>query len=336
MKIKHVTIPVFIPELACPHRCIFCDQEKITGHTMPPMEKVRAVIDRYFSTINPSKTHVEIGFFGGNFTGIPREDQKAYLKIAQEYMQENIIDGIRLSTRPDYINNDILELLKDKGVTTIELGAQSMDDEVLQRSGRGHTANDTRKASNLIRQKGFDLGLQMMIGLPGDTLDKAINTAEQVVELGASNTRIYPTLVIKNTPLADLWKQDKFKPLTLKEAIEWSAALVPIFEAGKVNIIRMGLHPSEGILNGKDFLDGPFHPSLRELVMTELWKNILSKAISEHNGKNIEEIQVSPVQINVAIGYKSINRKMLNDLIGDVKFVSNQKLEGREYYVVSG
>ncbi len=200
MKQRHYNIPIFIPELACPFQCIYCNQQKISGRLKIPTEKeILKSIEDHLATIPTENSEVELAFFGGNFTGIDKSEQMRLLKLVKPYLGNGRISGIRLSTRPDYINDEILEMLKGFGVTTIELGAQSLDDKVLRLSKRGHTAKDTERAANMVLKAGFSLGLQMMIGLPGDTLESAIYTANRIVGLGADNTRIYPTLVIRDT-----------------------------------------------------------------------------------------------------------------------------------------
>lgn len=262
---KHYTVPIFVPELACPNRCVFCNQNSISGcHSQPDPEEVKLIIEERLHTIPKVNTHIEIGFFGGNFTGIDERQQKEYLEIAQKYYHQNDVHGIRLSTRPDYITPQSLDLLKQFNVTTIELGAQSLDEDVLKLAGRGHTIEDIEYASKLIHKYGFRLGLQMMTGLPGDTVEKSIKTANKIIELGASDVRIYPTLVIKNTELEKLWLSGTYKPQSLDEAVNLSAALIDIFNKAGLNIIRVGLHPSDDLL--RDMLAGPFHPSFRQLA----------------------------------------------------------------------
>ena len=331
---KQYTIPVFIPQLACPHQCVFCNQRKISG-TMksPSMEEVQNIIDNHLRTFPDKEKHVEIGFFGGSFTGIPFDRQESYLQIADSYFKKGEVQGIRLSTRPDYIDLKVLLLLKAHHVTTIELGAQSLDEEVLRLSGRGHTVKDVEKASAMIKNEGFELGLQMMIGLPGDTVEKSVATAQRIVELGAGNTRIYPTLVIRETDLEKLYLENKYIPLTLSQAVDNVKRLIPVFESGNVQIIRIGLHPSEGLLNGNDMLAGPFHVSFRELVMTEIWNDIQQQLIiNAGKGKNIV-IHVSPAELNVAIGYGGKNRKMLQKHYRNVKYTPDSSLNARNYYV---
>jgi histone acetyltransferase (RNA polymerase elongator complex component) len=217
-------------------------------------------------------------------------------------------------------------------VKTIELGAQSMDESILLKSGRGHSVRDTIKASELIHHHGFSLGLQMMIGLPGDTLDFSVYTAIKIVELGAENTRIYPALVIRDTKLAELYFKGIYQPLSIGEAVEWSKRIYPVFEKAGITVLRIGLHPSEGLISGKDLITGPFHPSFRELVMTELWHEELNKIENTGSKRNIV-VMVNPSQMNFAIGYGGKNRKMLRERFGQVKFVSDPLLEGRLYHV---
>ena len=276
---------------------------------------------------------MEIGFFGGTFTGIPLNEQERYLKTAAPYLKKGVIHGIRLSTRPDYINKEVLDLLKKYGVTTVELGAQSLDDEVLKASYRGHTAEQVAAASAMILDYGFDLGLQMMIGLPGDTFEKSMKTAEKIIELGASNTRIYPSLVIKDTAMHRWFEQGGYKPLSLKEAVEWSKHLLLLFEKNNVSVIRMGLHPSEGLIDGSELVAGPFHPSFRELVLTEIWGDILKPLSDKFTEKKNIVIKVNPLQLNYATGYSGKNKKRLLQHFNQVKIIPSSEIKGRDFVV---
>ncbi|MBU2651834.1 MAG: radical SAM protein [Bacteroidetes bacterium] len=330
--IKHYTIPVFIPELGCPFRCIYCDQYKISGKVQKPEdEEIIAEIESHLNTFRKKNRRVELGFFGGNFTGLPKEDMLHYLALIQPYFKDGQIDAIRLSTRPDYIDRNILDILKRYHVETVELGAQSMDDEVLQLSGRGHTAEDTAKASGMIRKHGFRLGLQMMTGLPGDTLVKSKNTAKAFADLGAVDVRIYPALVIRGTYLETMYLEGAYRPQALDEAVSWSKELFLIFENAGIRIIRMGLHPSEGIAGGEDLVAGPFHPSFRELVLTDIWGEHL-KNISLGRSEKVS-ISVSPSQFNYAIGYDAKNKKRLLKTFKYVTFLKDPGLSGRSYHV---
>jgi histone acetyltransferase (RNA polymerase elongator complex component) len=227
---KHFTVPVFVPELACPNRCVFCNQNSISGcHRQPEPDEVVRIIEGRLKTIPVKGSVIEIGFFGGNFTGIEEDLQTLYLSIANMYLKQGRVQGLRVSTRPDYISTQSLDLLKKYNVTTIELGAQSLDEEVLKLAGRGHSVMDIERASEMILRYGFNLGLQMMTGLPGDTPEKSIATARRIIQLGASCTRIYPTLVIRDTELAQQWRNGTYSPQSLDEAVELSATLLEIF-----------------------------------------------------------------------------------------------------------
>lgn len=340
MKKKHFTIPIFVPELACPNRCVFCNQQSISGcHKQPEPEEVREIILQHLKTIPEKGVHIEVGFFGGSFTGIEPELQERYLAVAKEFLIpghrwssgsdshrnettvfRNRIHGIRLSTRPDYIDADVLRRLKYYGVTTIELGAQSLDEEVLKLSGRGHTVRDVEKASALIREAGFKLGLQMMTGLPGDTPEKAMETARRIVEFGAACTRIYPTLVIRGTALEKRWRNGDYQSQTLDEAVELTARLLEIFREAGVEVIRVGLHPSEDLLEGNDLLAGPFHPNFRELAETLIWKRKLQPLIGQHPAGGSIRIPVPAGEIRYATGFSSSNRKMLETHFSRVEF----------------
>ncbi|MEE4178221.1 MAG: radical SAM protein [Bacteroides sp.] len=329
---RHYNIPFFIPELGCPHQCIFCDQHRISGTVKVPRPgELSAQVGAYLATFADGEKEVEVAFFGGNFTGLPLAEQEAYLAAAAPWIRNGKVQGIRLSTRPDYITEENLQLLRRYGVSSIELGAQSMDEEVLRLSGRGHTARQVEEAASLILANGFRLGLQMMTGLPGDKLEKTLYTARRVVELGAAETRIYPTLVIEGTRLAELYREGSYKPLTLEETLERCKLLVLLFEQEGVKILRLGLHPSEGLINGNDLLAGPFHPALKELVETAIWKDLLREAYSKWQGRSVC-IRVSPKALNAAIGHQGSNRKWLEKVFKKVDFKADLALKGREYH----
>lgn len=327
------TIPVFVPELACPNRCTYCNQHLISGQLqMPAREEIVEKIETYLATF-PANAHVEVGFFGGNFTGIETEIQESLLQIVQPYIQQGKIHAIRLSTRPDYIDEKRLTFLKNYGVKTIELGVQSTDNEVLSLTNRGYDVQCVEKASNLIRAFGFELGLQMMIGLPGDTKEKSIQTAQKIIELGASQTRIYPTLVIEGTELAALFLKGEYKPLSLEEAIDTSKEILLLFEKHNVTILRVGLHPTEGFISGRDFLAGPFHVSFKELVLTKIWFDLL-KDIPADKSKDLV-IEVPLKEINYAIGYQRKNKNFLEERFKSVKFRHTDKTDTSRLFKIS-
>jgi histone acetyltransferase (RNA polymerase elongator complex component) len=273
-----------------------------------------------------------VGFFGGTFTGLPLSVQEQYLSIVQPFIDDGQIQAIRLSTRPDFIDDEKLDLLKKFRITTIELGAQSMDDDVLKQSGRGHKAAITEMAAAKILKSGFRLGLQMMIGLPGDTLEKSLETARAFVRLGATDVRIYPAVVIKGTAMETLFLNGKYSPLTLEVAVNWTKHILPMFENAGINVIRIGLHPSEGLLSGEDIVAGPFHVSFKELVLTELWADRL-KEIPLHPDKPRVIISVPKGQINFAVGYEKKNKRVLEEKFRQVKFIENHNLQNRQFHV---
>lgn len=319
--LKHYNIPIFIPELACPFQCAFCNQEKISGHNLIPDDaEIIETIETHLNSFKEKNRFVEVAYFGGSFTGIPFEQQEHFLGLVQPFIKNGSVQSIRLSTRPDYIDSKILTMLKKHNVGTIELGAQSLDDGVLQKSHRGHNAQQVEEASKLIHEFGFKLGLQMMIGLPGDSLEKSLATAKNIIELGADNTRIYPALVIKGTAMHQWFEKGKYTPLSLEEAVNWTKQILPIFEDAGVNIIRVGLHPSEGLLTGEELIAGPFHISFRELVLTEIWSDKLKPLLKTHQGKSLK-ITVPFGSLNHAIGYKAKNKKMLLEKFDRVDFM---------------
>lgn len=319
---KHYNIPIFIPELACPNRCIYCNQRHISGQLQAVKpEEIKQIIEQHLATfIRPSE--VELAFFGGSFTGIDEKDMLTYLQIVQPYIEQGEIKSIRISTRPDYINEKILDILQQYNVKDIELGSQSLNEEVLAFAKRGHTVRDVENASQLIKSYGFSLGLQMMIGLPLDTVEKSKETAKKILKLGAESTRIYPTLVINNTDLADLYRQNKYKALSLDEAVDWTTEIYKIFSQSSIKILRVGLHPSEALINGTELLAGPFHVSFKELVLTKIWQEKFEKLPI-----NTKTILVNPKEINYAIGYNSKNKQLLQKKFPYLKFISDSNVE---------
>ncbi|MBE7048319.1 MAG: radical SAM protein [Ruminococcaceae bacterium] len=303
---KHKTIPIFVPHWGCPGSCIFCDQKRITGQReeMTP-ERAAAIIKDALQYRRPGE-HWEIGFFGGSFTGIPIQQQEALLKVAQEAVQAGKVEGIRLSTRPDYINSEVLTRLMRFGVSTVELGAQSMDDEVLLTCQRGHTAYQTVCAAQMIQECGLNLGLQMMVGLPGDTPEITMKTAQAFAEMHPACVRIYPTLVIRGTGLSNLYRAGSYTPLTLEKAVEQCSRLYRFFTENKIEVIRMGLLQ----MNAKDVLAGPCHPAFGEMVLSAACYEQLAEKMRNFLGKQVR-IHVNPRYVSVLHGQKKVNIKRL-------------------------
>ncbi len=316
---KHYTIPFFIIHEGCPHQCIFCDQKGITGKNKITPGEIEPTIKSYLSTMPEAKdVHVEVGFFGGTFTSLPLSRQEEFLKAVQSYIASGKIKGIRLSTRPDSIDSEKLSLLKKYNVGTIELGVQSMSDKVLKASARGHTKEDTIKASKLILEKGFTLAHQMMLGLPESTEEDEYYTALQAKKLGATEARIYPLLVIKNTPLADQWKNKKYMPLEEGEAIKRSANLILYFELSNITVLRCGLHASKSLMDGEEYLAGPFHQSFRQRCESYIF-SVMLKNIFNENKKNISKILFNPKDEPYIFGYKSEKTDFNKDLFAPDK-----------------
>ena len=269
MKAKNSIIPVFVPHLGCPNDCVFCNQRRISGHMSPAdAETVKNAIENA-AALTPSGTKRQLAFYGGSFTAIPDGQQLELFEAARPYLEDGTISSIRLSTRPDAIDGAVLARLKKYGVTTVELGAQSMCDEVLELSGRGHTASDVENASRLIKASGFELILQMMTGLPGDTDEKSIETARRIIALRPDGVRIYPTVIVRDTALYDLWKAGRYAEHTVEDAVRVCAKLTAMFDEAHIPIIRMGLNPTED-LSGGDAVGGAYHPALGELVRSRM------------------------------------------------------------------
>ncbi|WP_027634191.1 radical SAM protein [Clostridium hydrogeniformans] len=303
---RHYIIPIFVPQIGCPHNCVFCNQSRITGENLKDMgvkeeedvnaDTVRNTIEEYLSTIDRNGAIVEVSFFGGTFTGIPMEKQRELLSVAKEYKDSGSIDYIRMSTRPDYIDENILKHLQGFNADIIELGVQSLDEEVLKKSGRGHSKEDVIRASKLIKEYGFTLGHQIMLGLPSDNFKKDINTALESISMKPDICRIYPALVIKDTPMEIMVKKNLYKPYTLEEAVEISKILYSMYISNGIKVIRIGLQPTENINYDGDIIEGPFHPAFRELVEGKIYNGLIDKCIREFNSNIV--IEVNPKDIS--------------------------------------
>lgn len=307
-------IPIFIPFLGCPHDCAFCNQVKITNYKdRADEETIIKQIEDYLSYFKDKDSKKEIAFYGGSFTGLPEQTMLSYLDIANDYKKKGIIDRIRLSTRPDYINNSILDYLKDYQVDTIELGIQSFDQEVLDANERGHLITDSQRASELIKEYGFTLGHQIMPGLYKDSREKIIKTALKSANIGPDIARIYPTLVIKDTKLERLYNQGHYEPLSLDEAVQISAEILMIYDYKDINVIRIGLQPTENINEGKDVVAGPFHPATRQLVESYVYRIYLEDLIDKYKIKDEITIHTSGREISLLAGNKKVNKKYFYD-----------------------
>ena len=311
---KQYIIPIFVPHLGCKNSCTFCNQKSISGQKKDiTKEDVRNTIELYlknFKTENDVER--EIAFFGGSFTGIEKEKQEELLEVANEYIKQGKIDGIRISTRPDYIDKEILKMLKKYKVKTIELGVQSTNDYILKKCQRGHTYEDVVKASKLIRKHGFILGHQMMVGLPESTKIDELNTAKQLAKLKPKIVRIYPVLVIKQTKLAEEYENGEYEPLELSQAIERCKEIYYFFKTKNITVIRIGLQNTDEITDPRaknsQVIAGPYHENFRQLVEASMWYDSIIEKIKKFNVKVKEvEIKVNPEDVNNVVGYKRKN-----------------------------
>lgn len=255
-------IPIFIPHLGCPQDCVFCNQRSIAAPHEPSEDEVAGMIERALTLCGDG---AELAFYGGSFTAIGYEKMTGYLRAAEPFVRDGRLCGIRVSTRPDCISPGILELLKNYGVKTVEIGAQSCDDEVLALSARGHTFADTVRASGMIKDAGLSLVLQMMIGLPGETDETPMENARKLAVLGPDGARIYPVVVVRGTGLERMWRDGKYQPLTPERAAELAAGPLEYFELHGIRVIRVGLNPTED-LSGGEALAGAYHPALGEMT----------------------------------------------------------------------
>lgn len=322
---KKGNISLFIPHLGCPHKCSFCNQNTITGkQTQPSADDVRAAVE---TALRKKNYDYEIAFFGGSFTAIDREYMLSLLKAAYDYVKDGRVNGIRISTRPDCIDEEVLDILKKYGVTSIELGAQSMDDEVLRANFRGHTAENVENASKLIKSYGFELGLQMMTGLYLDTNEKAIETAKKLIALSPDTIRIYPTVVLKNTYLAKLYDDEIYKPQTVDDAANLCTKIVPMFEKAGIRVIRLGLHSSPELK--KNMIAGAFHDSFGEIVKSRYMLNkILKYPPADYeivvNSKSVSQLKGQQKRNIYFLMEEGYNIKVtVNDKVaaGDIKIV---------------
>ena len=324
---KHYNIPIFLPELACPYRCVYCNQFSITGNDdIVKPEDVKNIIDSHLDSFKEENRFVEVAFFGGNFTGLPVKMQNDYLEVVQPYLDKNLVHGIRCSTRPDYISLQRVKEIKHLGMRNIELGAQSTNDEVLKHCKRGHTYDDIVEASQIILSEGITLGLQMMIGLPYDSEEKDFQTAKDIVNLGAKETRIYPCIVVKGTELETLYRNGDYKALSINEAVSRSSKLYSYFIENQVKVLRIGLHQSDE-LDKEGYVAGPYHKNFAEMVFSHIWKEKFEnlKISESENLKKDIIINVPASQINHAIGWNGENKRMLLDRFDKVEFKANDK-----------
>ncbi len=316
---KPLIIPIFIPHAGCPHRCVFCDQSSITGarsKRRSPRD-VRDQIEAFLKLKTGRRNTVQIAFFGGNFLGIPADEIMHLLAEAAEYVKIGRVDSIRFSTRPDTIDHPRLDLIRNFPVTTIELGVQSMDERVLSATKRGHSAAVTEKAIQHLKELNYEVGVQLMVGLPGDTPERLIASAQRIARLRPDFIRIYPTVVLAGSPLAAAYRNGTYVPLSLNEAVSRVKHLYLLFKGENIRVIRMGLQASENLENGSTILAGPYHPAFGHLVYSEIFLDMVVAQI-ESSALNTDSISIraNPGDVSKLRGLRNRNIEILKKKFG--------------------
>jgi len=331
---KHVNIPVFVPHLGCPHDCVFCNQKTITGVREFDIARADEEIAKALSTIDRDNTEVEIAFFGGSFTGIERDLMLSLLSISDKYFDRGLISSVRCSTRPDYIDGEILDILKEHHVGTIEIGVQSMSDKVLEASMRGHNSMTTENACRLIVGRGFELVGQMMIGLPMSTPQDEIMTAERICALGATVARIYPTVVFYGTALCDMSRDLRYTPLSVEEAVERTSDVLEVFINHDVVVVRIGLCESDGLHDENGIYAGAFHPALGEMCVSRYYLKRFVRLLSAYDGplKNVT-LLTARGSLSKAIGQHKTNRKKLEEKFPSLKISFGESCSLNKYEI---
>ncbi len=307
-------IPIFIPHMGCPHRCVFCNQNAITGVTWPFLtsESLKTQIDQYLGYNKKNKRPIQIAFYGGNFLGLDKDTMLFLLNVASKYVASGDVTSLRFSTRPDTIDKITLDIIDDFPVSTIELGVQSMDDRVLALSHRGHTALHTENAVSLLKKRNYEIGLQMMVGLPGDDGEASLTSAKRLIALSPDFIRIYPTVVLKGSPLSAAFQKGEYVPMDLEQCVTLVKEIYLLFKEKNITVIRMGLQLSEDLEDNAHILKGPYHPAFGHMVFSEIF---LDKAIKELKAKggrhNSVSIRVHPKNISKMRGQKNRNIEIL-------------------------
>ena len=337
-KTRPFIIPIFLPHAGCPHQCVFCNQVSITGtgQKIVHADQLRSQIRQFLGFKNDRRKPVQISFFGGNFLGLKADEIKFLLDLASEFVGQGRVDSIRFSTRPDTVAPEILDFIAEYPVETVELGAQSMDDHVLALARRGHRAADTSRAVRLLKEHEFSIGLQMMVGLPGDSEALSLITAEKLAALRPDFVRIYPTIVVKNSPLARWYQKGTYTPLSLEEAVTRVKKLYQFFSRHNVKIIRMGLQASEGFEDGQTVLAGPHHPAFGHLVFSEIFYDKALAAIESGGFTSGRlSIMVNPRSISKMRGLNNSNINKLKDRfeLDSVEVLPDSSLAEEELWI---
>jgi len=327
---KRLIIPIFIMNRGCPNRCVFCN-ERITAGDFPAMvtrDEFNAIVERYLASAgNEYYQMAQIAFYGGNFTGMTLLYQKKLLRYALPYIEQGIVSSIRISTRPDWIDTCCLDFLKAHHVRTIEIGAQSLDDEVLALSKRGHTAYQVKNAICLLKSRGFETGIHLMAGLPGDSKNRFSRTVSETIALRPDTARIHPTLVLKGTVLADLYEQGLYQAISLNEAIDWCKDALRCFKKEHIPVIRMGLHPTDEMVRGGNVIAGPFHPAFRSLVESALFLDTALRLLA-HVAPQTKSVcfSIAPQDSSYFRGIKNVNIATLGSHLPGISLAIREDL----------
>ena len=308
---KHINIPIFIPHVGCPNACVFCNQRKISGHKCFEKYSVREELEKAFSTVDGT-IPTQIAYFGGSFTGIDREDMIELLSIANEYIDGGSCESIRISTRPDYIDREILDILRRYRVSSVELGIQSTDEAVLRACARGHTAEDSFRAAALVKEYGFELIGQMMVGLPSSTAETERRTALDICHMGADGARIYPTVVFEETALADMTRNGSYPPLTEETSVLRAANALSVFIENNVPVIRLGLQSGEALEHSEGVVAGGYHPAVGELAYAKCFRDMLEAALLQMQTEGKDAVVYAHASdVSKVIGQRGANRNYL-------------------------
>lgn len=306
--------PVFLPHAGCPHRCVFCDQHRISSQQrrLKTADELKSSIEAALHhPIDPTRKR-EVAFYGGNFFGLPPETLRTYLDVVSTFRKEGRIHDIRCSTRPDTVSDAVLTWTRGSGLSTVELGAQSMNDAVLKASRRGHRASHTVEAVERLKRLGMTVGLQLMVGLPGDTPEIALQSAEIAASLKPDVVRIYPTVVLSGTPLAESYLRREYRPMTLEEAVSTVADMMMVFHQARIPVIRIGLQTSETLSAPGAVLAGPWHPAFGHLVTSRIFRNRLTEELDRRRiSGNTLSIAVHPRDISRMRGHRNENMRFL-------------------------
>ena len=329
--LKHINVALFVPDEGCPHRCSFCNQKTISGKTKRlTVEDIDSAVETALKSADCNKG--EIAFFGGSFTAIDREYMVTLLERAKMYIDKGLFAGIRVSTRPDCINEEILDILKFYGVTSIELGCQSMSDEVLRMNNRGHSSDDVVKSAELIKRYGFEFGVQMMTGLYGDNKETAIETAKKLIALSPDTARIYPTVVLENTELERLYRLGEYKPQTVEEAADICSELLLMFHENDIRVIRVGLHSGGNVEEG--FVAGAYHPAFREICESRIYlRKVLAEIERQGTKKGEITVTVGPSYVSMMSGQKKSNSEKLREMGYILKIKQDKNMKKYEIEV---